>query len=414
MRNKLFSTTLLLLFITNGFAQFDSYNYKRKLDKVSQENYFSISLRPEITAHCKSNLNDIRIYNVDETDTTEIPYLMKWQGNITEINAVAFQLINDTHNEKCCSYVTLKFQKKQIINRIKLDIAESNFDKILKTEGSNDNKEWFTISDHMRIVRFQNMSETFSYTTLDFQNTEYFYFRLKFDDDSNTKVNVLNAYAFENKITEGHYHPISITKLKQTENKKEKKSEIILDLPYNYMLSYLTLESKGKTDFYRNVNIYRLSGTYHTSKGDEETWEVVSSGVIASNQQNKLELYNTQTTKIKIEVINYDDQPVELSNIKLFAEDIALISSLPKSENLYLTYGKKNAEASVYDLVHFKEKIPTHPQAINYGVEEIKPLTPKVVKEELITNKIWLWIVMGGVILIIGYFALSMLKKEQS
>jgi len=411
MNKNTVSIILLLFLFGNTFAQLDSYNYKRKLDKVSQESSCGINLSPEITARCKSNLNDIRIYNLTEKDTIEIPFIINRPPAETEIT-IPFELINDTHNEKCCSYITLKFPKKQIINRIKLDIAEINFDKILKIEGSNDNKEWFTISEHERIVRFQNMSETFSYTTLDFQNTEYAYFRLKFDDDSNEKITVLNAYAFENRTVDIKTDSVKISKYVQTENKKDKTSVLMIDLPYNYMLNYLTLESKGKTDFYRNVNIYRLSGTYHTNNGEEETWEVISSGVIESNKKNKLNLYGSQTSKLKIEVLNYDDQPITLSNVKLFSEQINLLSKLPASETIYLAYGKENAGAPVYDLIHFQEKFSDAVLGIQYGPEEMKPIIPNAPKEQLITNKKWLWVVMGTIILIIGYFALNMLKKE--
>lgn len=410
MSKKIISAALLFLFCANSFAQMDSYSFKRKMNKAEKEDYYAIPLSPELIARCKSDLSDIRLYDT-AADTTEVPYLIDWMGTQIKEEVVPFELINDTYNEKCCSYITLKFNKKQTINRIRLDITEHNFDKSLKIEGSNDGKQWFTIRERMRIVRFQNASENFSYTTLDFQDTEFTYFRIKFDDDSSPRVTVAAAYAFENIATKGQYTKLLTEGYKQTENTKEKTSEIILEFPYDYVVSHMTLCCENKQDFYRNINIYRSAGTYHTAKGDQESWQMIGSGVMSTNGNNAYELYHSQTKKIRIEVINYDDQPIKISEIKAYAENLRLISKLPVSD-IYIAYGKENDNAPVYDLVHFKEKIPVVLSQISYGNEEVKMLTVQKAKS-FIESKNWLWFVIGGVILIIGYFALSMLKKEQ-
>jgi hypothetical protein len=410
MRSKIiFSISILLA--AKSFAQIDSYSYKRKLNTVEKENYYSIPLLPEVTAHSSSNLNDIRLYNVKENDTTEIPFLMEWLGTKNEQTAVPFDLIDNTYMDKCCSFVTLKFNKKQTINQIILTIAESNFDKRVQIEGSNDNKKWFTIREHMRIVNFQNSEDNFTYTTLNFQNTEYSYFRLKFDDRNTSRITVTGAYAYENKSTPGNYNDLKINDWKQTNNKKEKTSEIIVNLPYPYLINYITINSKTKSDFYRNVNVYGSGGTYHTKRGDIENWYIINTSVFTSEENNPIDCNNEATKKLKIEIINYDDEPIEIADIKAYGEQSRLVANLPASDNVYLAYGKINDNAPTYDLVHFKEKIPSALTEINYGKEEIKitagPPAP------VVQNKKWLWITMGGVILLIGFFALSMVKKEQ-
>ena len=411
MKLNITTGILSVLFSSGAFAQFGSYSYKRELSKTEKENYYSIPLSPEVIARSQSNLSDIRIYNID-ADTIEIPYLIDYMGTKIKEEAVAFDLINDTYNEKCCSYVTLKFPKQQMINRIKLDVNEHNFDKSLKIEGSNDGKEWFTIRERMRIVRFQNATENYSYTTLDFQDTEFSYFRIKFDDDSSPKVTVSGAYAFQDVATKGQYTQLNIEKSKQTDDKKEKRSEVIVDLSYNYILSYMSLWCENSKDFYRNINIYKSNGTYKTPKGDLESWQLINSAVLSTKESNVYQLYDAQTKKIKIEVINYDDQPITIKDIRIYGENLRLISQLPSKGTTFIVYGKENDNAPVYDLVHFKEKIPQALTQVSYGNEQIRT-EPTVEKASpLIESKTWLWAVMGAVILIIGYFALSMLRKE--
>ncbi len=410
---------IAILLSTSCFAQIEGYAFKRPLKKVEKEGYYAIPLLPEITARCKSNLSDIRLYNIKESDTTEIPYLMEWMGTTIKKEAIPFELINDTYNEKCCSYVTLKFPKKQTINQIKLNVSDSNFDKSLKIEGSNDNKQWFTIKEHMRIVGFQNSNENYSYTTLSFQNTEYSYFRIKFDDDGSPRISITEAYAFQNQLIPGNYTQLKIEKKKQTENKyaspvdgKEKTSEIIIDFPFTYLINYITIKNNSKTDFYRNINVYSSNGTYKTGKGEIENWYMINTSVFSSLEDNVINCSNSKTKKIKIEIINYNDEPIELSEIKAYSEQCRLIANIPISDNIYLAYGKENDSSPNYDLIHFKDKIPKELSNTDYGAEQVKIISINK-PNQLIENKMWLWIVMGLVIAIIGYFALSMLKKEQ-
>lgn len=410
---KSISTAILILFISvSCFAQLESYSFKRKLSNVEKDGYYSIPLLPEIAARCKSDLADIRIYSINEKDTTEVPYLMDWQGTSTKETSIPFEIINDTYNEKCCSYVTLKFDKKQTINQIKLNVSDSNFDKRLKIEGSTDNKQWFTIKEHLRIVRFRNSNEDYSYTTLNFKNAEFNYFRIKFDDDGSPRVTISEAYAYENQVIPGDYNELKIAGKKQTENKKEKTSEIIVELPFNYLINYITLRSNSKSDFYRNINVYGSNGTFKTEKGEIENWYMINTSVLSSDEENTIYCSNSKTKKLKIEIINYDNEPIEIDDIKVFSEQCRLVATLPVSDNSYIAYGKDNDQVPNYDLVHFKDKIPNGISEINYGAEQVKLITINN-KSPLIENKKWLWIVMGIVILIIAYFALNMLKKEE-
>lgn len=409
---KYFFYSIIFLSALPSVAQIDSYSFKRQLNKVEKGNYYTLFLSPEVIARSKSDLSDVRIYNITENDTTEVPYLLNWLGsNIKEVS-IPFELINDTYNEKCCSYVTLKFPKKQAINQIKLNVSDSNFDKRLKIEGSNDNKEWFTIKEHLRIVRFRSASEDYSYTTLNFNESEFTYFRIKFDDDGSPRINVTEAYAFENQLIEGTYNDLKITDKKQTENKKEKTSKIIVDFPYSYLVNYITLKSNSKNDFYRNINVYGSTGTLKTGKGDVENWYMINTSVFSSIESNTIFCNNAKTKKLKIEIINYDNEPIIIDEIKAFSEQCQLVANLPQSDNLYLAYGKENDNAPNYDLIHFKDKIPNELSNVDYGTEQVKLISINK-PEQLIKSKIWLWVVMGVVLVIIGYFALSMLKKEQ-
>jgi hypothetical protein len=109
-------------------------------------------------------------------------------------------------------------KKKMIINMIKLNVLENNFDKVLSIEGSNDNNEWFAIAEHLRITGFDNADSKFRSTAVRFPSAEYNYFRIKFDDDSSPKITVTDAYAFEKNTIRGSYDELAIPNRVQNVN----------------------------------------------------------------------------------------------------------------------------------------------------------------------------------------------------
>ena len=411
MKNQIINTIKLLPVILPFavFSQTQDYSWQRKINKPDTGKFYSVVLTPEIVAHLKSGWNDIRILNISENDTTEVPYLLESISSKKEEKAVAFELINTTY-DKGYSYLTLKINEKRTLNRIKLAITDADFDKWVKVEGSSDNKSWFTITERLRIVRFRNANEHFEYTTLDFPASEYAYYRLQFDNTLNKRLDVTGAYAFETFEKQGIYSELKINGWKQTENKKDKKSEIIIELPLAYRVDHITVKSNTNKDFYRNINIYR-NQLIHTAKGDRENWYIVNTAVFSSVGSNTIECYDTQSGKLKIEISNRDDKPVDISEIHLFAKQCRLTAELPVSDNLYILYGKSGDPGPAYDLVHFKEKIPVELPELSYGPEQTVSKVLEA-KSPLISNKNWLWAAMGVIMLIISIFSYLMLKKE--
>lgn len=413
MQIKNILLVFLLLSVT-GYSQPDHYQFKRRLDSIGGEGYYFIPLKPEVTAFCKSDLSDIRLFNINGKDTIEIPFVFQDRGDKIKSNAFDIDMINNVEKEKCCSFITLKLKGKKILNTIHLDIEDVNFDKQLVLEGSNDNKEWFTIMTHLRIVGFENGSIKFSSTSIEFPDTEYEYFRIKFNDDSSEKVKVRSAYAYENQTDKGRYDELEIRSIKQSENKKDKISEIIADLGLKHRVDHLSLQVDSKSDFYRSINIYKSNGRYTSEKGGGEIWQLVGSGVISSERENVFLLDNTQTGILKVEVLNYDDRPLVITSVKAYYECIDLIAKLPLKGDTYLCYGNPDASAPVYDLVHFADKLPTDAPVIAYGKAEGKILSAKIKEQGWIENKIWLWIAICSLVVLIGFFALKMIRNEQS
>jgi hypothetical protein len=409
----------LLLIFNSAYAQLDSYGYQRKIKLTGKEDWYSIPLNSSIQSRSECLLSDFRIYRISDKDTTEIPYLSEKLGDKTSVKEIPFELVNNTSNEKCCSYVTLKFDGKKVINEIDLNVQESNFDKWVKVQGSMDNKEWFTIRERVRIVGFSNGDESYRYTALRFSSSEYSYFRLVLDDDGSDRITITGASASEVRTDVGSYEELKVKDKNTKQNKENKTTEIILDLSYSCFIDHVVIKPSTQEEFYRNVNLYYLAGVTKTEKGDIEHWTLVNTGIFTSLDDHGetaafpytvLSCEDQKTSRLKLEIVNRDNQPVEVKDIQVFAESVRLVSKLPAQGDVVLAYGRPSCPSPEYDIVHFTKKIPEYLVNVELGDEKITDKNT-VTKEPLIKDQLWLWVAMGAILLIIALFSVRMLKK---
>ena len=65
-----------------------------------------------------------------------------------------------------------------------------------------------------------------------------------------------------------------------------------------------------------------------------------------------------------------------------------------------------------YDIIKHTDKIPIELSEITLGVEQKINKTPSKITEPLFKNKIWLWGILTVVIILLGGFSLSMMRKK--
>lgn len=399
-----------------SFAQLHTFRYQRSI-KPQGDGWHAIQPGASTLSQSLSNRNDLRIYNIGD-DTTEIPYLLQDLGNKTEVKDVAFDLVNQTRDANS-SYVTLKFNGKKLVNEIRLDVGQANFDKWIKVQGSQDNREWFTIRERVRIVGFDNGEADYRYTTLKFRPMEFAYFRVVIDDSNSPGIEITGAHAYEVTTDTGRYEALKISDRSITENRKEKTTIAMIELAGSNFIDHITIAPDTKDDFYRNINLYYLSGVTKTQTGQVEHWTLASTGIFTSigdqaqaGNTTTLPCYGFKTNRLKLEIINLDNQPVKLGDIKVYSESVRLISKLPGNGDLVLAYGKENCPAPQYDLVHFSKNIPSELKQALLLDETAISREAAAKKDPLIEDKVWLWVAMGAILLIIIVFSLSMLRKS--
>ena len=102
---------------------------------------------------------------------------------------------------------------------------------------------------------------------------------------------------------------------------------------------------------------------------------------------------------------------MEISNIEVKNSICYLLARFTEKADYALFYGNLKASNTNYDIENFQENIPKNPKELQLGNEEKNPDFKKVTQSPLFENKIWLWALMGIIIVVIGYFSLKMLRE---
>lgn len=399
--------TCLLFLCLTCFGQ-QNYQYKRELKGIDAS-WHSVILPDEVFEKVSADLSDIRIIGVTEKkDTVEAPYLLKIQHHKTTVNEVKFTNLNTSFTNEGYFY-SFKMDEKQPINRLTLNFMRTNFDWKVTLEGSDNGKEWYTILKDSRLVSIKNEATDFTFTTLSFPATNYAILRVLVKSDTDPQLDA--ASIFKKEDIDGVYRNFTIKDTRITQNDTNNTTEIDLELPLKVPVSQLTLKVNDAFDFYRPISVQYVSDSFQTQQGLRFTYKTLTSGILNSMDSKEFSFKSTVLKKLKIIVYNNDNQPLQFKDFQVKGYEHSLVARFTVPATYYLIYGNKNATVPRYDIAQFTNKIPATISVLKPGKEVKIDIPLKEKKEALFVDETWLWVIMGLILLVLGWFTFKMIKK---
>lgn len=390
-------------------AQTNSYRYKRELKGI-KTTWHSLALPNEVFKNAQSGLSDLRIFGVKGKDTIEVPYILEQSADRVTDRETPFNIINQSSNANGFFY-TFQASAAASINQIKLSFKQENFDWKVKLEGSNDNKEWFTVLNNYRILSIKNSNTDYKFTQLDFHTAKYSYFRLAIKANEQPQLNA--AKILKTDTLKGVYRDIAYKTYQLLNDAKNKQSIINVALTTPTPLSYLKINVQSNFDFYRAFKVEYATDSFKTDKGIQYNYAPLFDGTISSLETPEFNFTSTFVDRLKITVENNDNQPLRLTSIALKGPVYKLVGRFYDATlNYSLYYGNKEVNTPIYDLKKFENKIPIQITSLSVGaMQNNQAFTLKKVTAPLFENKLWLWCLMGVIIILLGFFAYKMLKN---
>lgn len=389
-------------------AQINSSPYKRDLSGVNTT-WHKIPLPNEVFGKAQDGLQDLRIFGVKGSETVEVPHLLVENANqITDVET-PFNIINQSKNAQGFFY-TLQTTATTTINQIKLAFKQENFDWRIKLEGSTDNKEWFTILNDYRILSIKNNNTDYQFTQLNFPNAKYGYFRISVK--ANEQPQLSTAKILKTDTLKGVYKDVPYKFYQVFNDAPTQRTLILVNLTNPAPVSYLKINVQSGFDFYRAIKIEFATDSVNTEKGTQYNYSELFNGTISSLESPEFSFASTFASRLKITIENGDNRPLQIPSVALKGPVYELIGRFDDPSLSYaLYYGNKQVDFPNYDLKNFADKIPKQATAVTVGNEQNNPaFTTAKVNKPIFENKLWLWLIMGAIIALLGFFGYKMLK----
>lgn len=129
-------------------------------------------------------------------------------------------------------------------------------------------------------------------------------------------------------------------------------------------------------------------------------------------ETNEFKFGSSTVKKIRILIHNEDNQPLSIGKVHLKGYVHELIVRFTEDASYFLVYGNNKAKRPNYDIDRFVEKVPKDLKTLELG-NELKIEKDRVQpKSPLFENMTWLWVIMGLIMLVLGWFSVKMMKKN--
>lgn len=394
-------------------AQLRTYDYYRELKPVAEKGYYQLRVGSAIL----DREGYYRVYKIGEKDTIEIPYVTeRYDWSFQDKKYFRnLQIIDKSYEKGKYSYATIVVDTTILYTSVYLNFSGGEFFKDVTLKGSQDNKNWKIITENEKLFHYFPANDAgYFRNRIDFDPVSFKYLRVKMDDSQTPGMELASAsipIVKEQLIEEGE----SVESLQnRSEDVKKKRTIIECVFPRAYAITDFQMDIMSEDPYHREIQI-----EFFNPVNGKEEWVSYGSGVIASNSKNRIYIpqmgggdFHFKSSKMRILILNKDDQPLGKIAIKpyTFQEEIRL--KLDKGGKYYIAYGKKVDEQPTYDLDHFKNIIAVVSE-VGMGEEQKILHEVKPVQQPLISNKIWIWVVLVACILLIGLFAVKLLKPEQ-
>lgn len=411
VKMKIKLLALFLLISSFAYSQMDGYHFKRSLQGIS-ESWHTLTLQNEIYSKIRPDLADVRIFGITaKKDTIEAAYRWKRPSGPYEKKITSFKIINQSFT-KGGTFYTLELPNVEPINEISLDFSNDNYDWRINLEGSNEQVTWFTLLSNYRILALNNDEvKAFTFSKLKFPNAKYKYYRVFINSQTNTTLQ--SAAISFNDTEDGVLRNYQIKNQSISQNRKLQQTIVSVDLASALPVHAIKINISDSFDYYRMVQFQYVSDSIKLKNGYEYLYEDLPSGILTSFGTNEFKTDRVLAKKFKMIIQNFNNPPLPIKDVELKGFPDQLEIRFLKKADYYLVYGNKLAEKPRFDLTYFAEKIPKNTSKLHLGKEMRIAPRAEAHQQPLFQNKLWLYILMGFIILLLGGFTLQMMNTKE-
>ena len=421
---KMKSITYLFLLLAFSLSA-QRYTHQAIIKTDQHKGLYKIALNPDYKQFMSSNLRDMRIY---DSTKKEVPYvvlcepLLKSKSDFKEYEIVSQKHVDanaaihlNWHSTHAYTELIIKNASKESISNIAFNITNSDAYKYCAIEGSDDLKQWYSVSEKQELSLAYNDVYTNQYKCIFFPLTNYLYYRLLVEDWHSQPLKINSAGCFKNSVIAGKLNDLLFAKT-ITEDPKTKTTLIKLSFTNNQQINRIDFKIKEPRLYKRRVILYVMR-TRLIKKKTEPYKETLYEFDLSSDKPLFIDIPSFLEKELFIEINNNDNPPLDIESITCKQLASYLICDFKANHTYILMCGNQLLKTPEYDLINFVSQIPQLlPEATISPMTELKNTIPIEPKKEVsfFETKQFLWICLSIGAIAIFLFSRSLLKDMRS
>ena len=357
---KYLIVTIILIFPIFVLAKFnlEDWKYYKEIENFTKNQGLGIvNLDEETLIYSENDLADLRL--IDEVDE-EIPYILEdnnysKEREINKINYIYPKLINNTSTPEKESSVVLEMPNKGVmVNSLIIESPTKNFQTKAKIYGSDEIGDWKLIKENSYIYNYYDSKGSVNEydTTIDISNSVFKYYRLIIENSNEKaiKISQVKAAFIENKKKDIEIE--TAINYDIIENNEDQASDIIVEAKGEGLFINKFLIKTDSVNFSRDILLF--------ASDDKDNWKFIKKGYIFNFDTPKfkggkmyIEFRENVNKFYKISILNNDNQPINIDNLKSFRNEKKIIFTVDNHDNPRLFFGNSNIGIPQYDLQNY-------------------------------------------------------------
>ena len=367
-----------------------------------------VLLSPQVISEAENNVDFIRIN--EAKSKKEIPYAVYSKPETTKKSFLSFPIASKTKTDSLTSFV-ISNEKQIQLNELFVVISNSSVSKAVNISGSNDGKEWFGLVQNHLLSNLEDNKLQQVEKSIMLPLNNYKFLKLDFNDKISLPIECKDFGVYQSKINYVEQLELTDFVQKTIVDNSRKKSVILVSFEKLQLISRLDFDIRSEM-YFRTARI--LVNKERKIKNKTEKYQDEIFTFVLNSKLNASFVFPEFFEKeFIIEIDNQDNPPLVIEKIQLFQSPKYVLANLKEGEN-YEIVVSKNFTRPNYDIVNF---IPNVDEILDViAIDNFKPIetVSKQEKPKAFWQTQWfLWtaIVIAGII--IGYFALGLLKDVE-
>lgn len=400
MKKKNLRLLLSFLIITVGNCFAQDFRFKARLDSVKDAGFYTIQLTPAITEHLKTDYSDLRI--ADESGRW-IPFIIRnGLATVTKEQIIEFPILSNKFIDSGRTEIILKNTSDSFVNKLRLFLKNTTVSRNGVISGSTDLKNWYIISP-IFINRSFETTATEYIQECRFIPSDYQYFKLVINNLQNDPVNILRAGIY----TKAYFEPPQIFTSHQNTRFQIKeegnKTIVTVSEPETRHIGQLCINISAPKYYSRSLTI-------HLPDEQNKPGELIASYDLQSSACVEFPVVKTQT--ILMVINNRDNPPLTINTVAAAEPNMFATAYLDEGHQYLLLMESDSAMQPDFDLIHFKDSIPTLVQ-FAYPAQ-VTAVESSAKKAFSFFQQWFIWPVLFGVLLILFLLVKGLLKDMKN